>query len=56
MKLSTFSFVIEKDGKNVPFESLTQEEQDAFRKKFTEDFMDSIMRSKGYERSDTKTA
>jgi len=50
MKLSTYSFLIEKDGKMVSPEELPKEEWEAYRKKFTEDFMDGIMRAKGYYR------
>lgn len=55
MKLSTFSFVIERDGKTVPFESLPLAEQEAYKKKFTQDFMDSIMRAQGYQRKEKLT-
>lgn len=50
MKLCTYSFVIHRNGEDVPFESIPKEEQEAFKDKFTEDFMDIIMRGQGYKR------
>lgn len=49
-KLCTYSFVIRKGEEDVPFESLSEEEQMEFRKKFTNDFADTYMKQKGYKR------
>lgn len=50
MKLCTYSFLIHRNGEDVLFESIPKEEQEAFKDKFTEDFMDIIMRGQGYRR------
>jgi len=52
-KLCTYSFYIRRDEEEVPFESIPEEEQKEFKKQFTRDFMDSIMRQKGYRRVGT---
>ncbi len=51
-KLCTYSFHIRRDNEEVPFESMPEEEQKEFRKKFTGDLMDAYMKAKGYKRVD----
>lgn len=55
MELCTYSFLIHRNGKDVPFESIPKEEQEAFKDKFTEDFMDIIMRGQGYRKVEETT-
>ena len=50
MKLATYSFVIHKDDKAIPFEEMSEEEQEEYKRKFTLDFTDSIMWAQGYQR------
>lgn len=56
MKLATHSFVLKKGDETIPFEELSKEEQEQFGKKFAEDFMDSIMRARGYQRKEETSA
>lgn len=53
MKLATYSFVIHKDDKTIPFEEMSEEEQEEYKRKFTLDFTDSIMWARGYQRVKT---
>ena len=53
MKLATFSFVLHKDDKAIPFEEISEEEQEEYKRKFTLDFTDSIMWARGYQRVKT---
>lgn len=51
-KICTSSYVIwsEKEEEYVPFESLSEQEQQEFKETFAKDFMDTYMKGKGYKR------
>jgi hypothetical protein len=49
-KLCTYSFVFRKGDEEVPFESLSEEEQKKISREITYDFSDGIMGAKGYRR------